>query len=589
MNTVIVSAVIAVLNSLWQAAFLAALVWLALRLAPRMNAATRFAIWWATLVVALILPAAPRFIASAREWFQPAPVQFTKSVYVPPSAPAPVLDIAPLVTVESRDSSGWPLWVAAAWGVVLLYRLAQIARSYVYLNGLKRRAIVSDLPLPASSRRARFLLSPEIDSPIAVGFARPAVILPTSLPSELSKEEMEHVLLHESAHLVRWDDWTNLLARMLGAALALHPVALWILRRVEIEREAACDDWVVAHTQSARPYAQSLARLYELRLARRQAASGELLAAGIFGNGSRFGERIESLLRRGRDFTPRVRRQTVTGSVATLLLVTGAVALSPRWVALAQVRPSFEVASVKRSNPDGILHAGMQYLPGGKFTAKDTPLFMTIASAYELPFQTDRIVGAPQWLHSEGYDIDALASKDALLPGTSMKVQIETQRQMVQSLLAERFQLKLRREIKEMPVYVLTVGKNGLKLPKAKVNENACSDEAATVQCHRFSRGGPPSGLHGDAVDMLDVARFLANWTDKPVIDKTGLTALYNVQTEGWRPINLAPTPGASEGISEVDRPSLFAVFEHLGLKLEPGKAAVEVFTIENVERPSEN
>ena len=67
---------------------------------------------------------------------------------------------------------------------------------------------------------------------------------------------------------------------------ALHPVAIWILWRIEREREMACDDWVVARTGAARPYAASLAHLFELRRARR----GEILASGIFGNRSRIGE-----------------------------------------------------------------------------------------------------------------------------------------------------------------------------------------------------------------------------------------------------------------------------------------------------------
>src|SRR5262249_51967859 len=154
---------------------------------------------------------------------QPAPTQSTPPLAVPPSSPAPGMDIRPLLMVEERGTSRWPLWVAGVWGLILLYRLAQIGHSYLYLRGVKGRAAVSDSPLPPTRRSARFLLSSEIDSPIAVGFARPAVILPASLPSELSREEMNHVLLHESAHLARWDDWSNLLARALAAALALHP------------------------------------------------------------------------------------------------------------------------------------------------------------------------------------------------------------------------------------------------------------------------------------------------------------------------------------------------------------------------------
>jgi beta-lactamase regulating signal transducer with metallopeptidase domain len=246
---------IAVLDSLWQAALLAGLAWLVLRFARRMNAATRFAIWWVVLGAALILPGAPRMAGMARKWMQPATIQAAHPRYAP-VAPITFTEVPPLVTVEHRNATHWPTYVAALWCLILLCRLAQLAAGYLKVRGIKRRASVSSEPLPSTRRSASLLLSSEIDSPIAVGFARPAVILPTSLPAQLSREEMDHVLLHETAHLLRRDDWTNLVARVLDAALALHPVATWILRRIEIERENACDEWVVARTKFAQPRAE---------------------------------------------------------------------------------------------------------------------------------------------------------------------------------------------------------------------------------------------------------------------------------------------------------------------------------------------
>src|SRR5262249_45359964 len=160
--------------------------------------------------------------------------------------------------------------------------------SYFYWRSLKRRAPRSIEQLPPLRRTAMIRTSVEIDSPAAVGFLRPAVILPESLHQALSREEMHHVILHEAAHLARFDDWTNLLGQVLGAALCLHPIARWILQQIDTEREAACDEWVVAHTRSARPYARSLVRLYELRC-EQKAGSADLLATGMFGKGSRLG------------------------------------------------------------------------------------------------------------------------------------------------------------------------------------------------------------------------------------------------------------------------------------------------------------
>ena len=80
-------------------------------------------------------------------------------------------------------------------------------------------------------RTARLLVSNEIVSPMAVGFRRPAVIVPETLLNEFTPEELDHVLLHELAHIARYDDWTNLFARMIGALLPIHPVAVWLIKK----------------------------------------------------------------------------------------------------------------------------------------------------------------------------------------------------------------------------------------------------------------------------------------------------------------------------------------------------------------------
>lgn len=169
--------------------------------------------------------------------------------------------------------------------------------------------------MPGPVRNARLLLSCEIASPVAAGFLHPAVLIPDSLPGRLTRAEMECIVLHESAHLARRDDWMNLFARLLGAALALHPVAWWILRQIEREQEMACDDWAVAHTGAARAYAVSLARMYDLR----RPGGRMLLAAGIFGGRSRLGDRIAILLQRGRDFSPRISMTRVALVAAALV------------------------------------------------------------------------------------------------------------------------------------------------------------------------------------------------------------------------------------------------------------------------------
>jgi hypothetical protein len=181
-------------------------------------------------------------------------------------------------------------------------------------------------------RQVRVLVSDDIPVPVAVGFLRPAVLLPEALLAELTPVELDHVLLHELAHLARRDDWTNLLTRIAWAVFALHPVAAFALRQIDRERELACDDWVVAATGAAHPYAASLARLFELCASQRRI----LLASGIADGGSQLGNRIALLLRRGREFTPQASALRVSLCSAALLVFVIAASRAPAWVAFAQ-------------------------------------------------------------------------------------------------------------------------------------------------------------------------------------------------------------------------------------------------------------
>lgn len=234
---------------------------------------------------------------------------------------------------------------------------------------------------------------------------------------------------------------------------------------------------------------------------------------------------------------------------------------------------------------------GFQFQPGGRVVVTRMPLQLLISIAYDLPFQSSRLTGGPAWVRSgsDTFDIDARAPQDALPPGLLGRAREARLKRMLQALLAERFNLTLRRETTEMGVYAIVIGKNGPKLKPAAVEEKDCPDgEDRPGSCHLFN-GGQGRGLHGEAVDMSDLALFVANWTDRPLLDKTGLTGLYNIQTPGWTPLRAREDGREAEGASDPDRPSLFAIFESLGLKLEVQKAPVEMFIIQHAEKPSEN
>ncbi len=341
----------ALLNSLWQGAAMALLVWAALRFLPRLkitiNAATRCAVWWAVLAAVVLLPLAPQ----PSKVLRAPPAASIDMTPIPVSAALEPVASPQVYTPPATTRSAEPLRITAGagliailaiWAALSLFRMAQIVRSFRYLRGIKRRSrgvspeqlLNFDYWLLACGidRTARLLVSSEIVSPMAVGFRRPAVIVPETLLDQFTADELDHVILHELAHIARYDDWTNLFARIIGALLPIHPVAVWLIKNIEQDREAACDDWVVAMTGEARPYAASLTRLFELCSARRR----QLLATGMADRASHLGERIEALLRAGRDFAPRVSLFSVVLGALILVGLVVAGAQAPHWIAFAQ-------------------------------------------------------------------------------------------------------------------------------------------------------------------------------------------------------------------------------------------------------------
>lgn len=271
-----------------------------------------------------------------------------------------------------------------------------------------------------------------------------------------------------------------------------------------------------------------------------------------------------------------------SAGIAALLLAAAAAHAQP---------PSFEVASVKLHKDGPIQRSGFS---GDRFTFTGPVIFL-IAQAYQLPInRSPRLTGAPQWLggRSDMYDIDA---KGTFPPGLSTSARKERERLMLQSLLADRFKLVIHHETREMPVYLLVVDTGGPKLEKSTLTEANCpqAETDGEVPCHQFN-GGQGRGLHARAATMDDLASFVENWTNRPLLNKTGLTGLWKIESQPWLSIDAPanpPAPGAKGegGVDLADLPTLFQVFEKFGLKLKADKAPVEAYTIVSIERPTEN
>ena len=227
---------------------------------------------------------------------------------------------------------------------------------------------------------------------------------------------------------------------------------------------------------------------------------------------------------------------------------------------------AFEVASVKPHQ--GPLSRIFDFSSSGpRVTLQAYPPIGLIMEAYNLKnYQVTFAASVPQPDYTY-YDIVAKAE------GNGAPTRNEF-RQMLQTLLAERFNLKVHREMKEMPVYALVVGKNG---PKFKES----APDATFVSNHGVN--GRNQNMTLSKATMESVADDIRNFLDRPVVDKTWLTGTYDVKMEA--------TPGFTiNNDPDLRDISIFtAVQEQLGLRLEAQKAMVEVLVVDHVEKPSEN
>jgi uncharacterized protein (TIGR03435 family) len=157
-------------------------------------------------------------------------------------------------------------------------------------------------------------------------------------------------------------------------------------------------------------------------------------------------------------------------------------------------------------------------------------------------------------------------------------------------LLADRFKLVMRAENKTMSVYALAVASGGPKLQKSAIARKDCTFDTAPDGCHTFVIGfGHP--LNAKAIDMDDIVHYIENWTDLPVVNRTALSGLFTVNTEGWFPMRLPPPPpNTTPDVNHfAGLPTIFTVLGKLGLELKRQENILPVYTVERIEHPTTN
>lgn len=315
---------------------------------PKASAATRHFVWWVVLLVVAgapfvagpgeAAPGAPRATAPPapttddapdscspmpRTWVaSPGAVSLARSDRTLASVadPNPAPAVAPLDPRDLVRDRFWSLpdlprsWAGAlflVWALGASLALTRVLRGCRTLGRLKTTS--GSLPdiyqkrvdrireLCRCRRKTDIRHSPMVSAPLTVGFFRPQILLPCKLVEYLDPRELDQILAHEIGHVRRYDDWTTLLQRLLSALLWFHPAVRWIGRRLDFDREVACDDAVVALTRKPRQLAACLTRLAEIAAGPRISA----IAPSAVGPKSQLSRRIQMLLDSDRNTSPR--------------------------------------------------------------------------------------------------------------------------------------------------------------------------------------------------------------------------------------------------------------------------------------------
>lgn len=307
------------LNTAAAGVLLASLVWILLRLVGRQNSGTRFAIWFSTLLSIVFFPfLSESVLSSSFSQVLPAGNQHGWIVL----------------------SAFWASFLFALWllGAALLlcrlgvglWRMRQIRRNCAEVNLASLDPAISGIfRASATRRRIKLCISNDLAVPAAIGLFRPAIVFPSWLLAQLSAEEIEMIVRHELAHLCRRDDWTNLAQKIVKAVFFFHPAVWWIENLLTIEREMACDDIVLAQTNSPKAYASSLISFAEKLHSARVLA----LAQALVGRMRQMSLRVAQILDANRPSHTGLWKPAVGMCAGLLMLVLGAAPYMPRVIA----------------------------------------------------------------------------------------------------------------------------------------------------------------------------------------------------------------------------------------------------------------
>jgi bla regulator protein blaR1 len=577
-------------NHLWQSTMFAAVAGL-LTLALRKNRAQMRYWLWLSASVKFLIPFSLLVDLGGHFGGHTASPSVPRLSFVLEQASQPFVSPAPVATTQVTPANSLVNWVPALLYVVWAMGFALLIcfwwRRWQRLRAALRTASPLDLQIGIKA-----MTSPAFAEPGVFGIRHPVLLLPDGITDRLTPLQLKAIVSHELCHARRRDNLASAIHMGVEALFWFHPLVWWLGARLMEERERACDEAVLLMGNQPEVYAEGILRICELYL-----ESPLPCVSGA--TGSNLKRRIEDVmhnrpaLRLG--FLKRVTLMAagvvaLAGPVSVGLLNAPAIQAQPQ---AAARRPEFEVASIKLDK-SAELPIQLGPIGNGRFRTTNIPLQELITMAYRI--RDFQLVGAPAWLRSERYDVDARADAKAGFNDLTA---------MLQPLLEDRLQLKFHLETKELPVYLLAVSKPG-KLIDAPGECPPPPGGPAALPDPSLPHGPCgflfilPGHLVGQKVAISRLLDALSRLTDRVVLDKTKLTARYDIDLRYTPALvisgpsgeaGFAPPPGAPAlPPTDPHGPSLFtALQEQLGLKLIPARGPVEFMVIDHIERPSEN
>ncbi len=337
------------LTALWQSAAIALGLALCLRLAPRATARLRFVLWSVAFTILIALPFLPLF--------SPSPSFGHGSAALPASA---TIAAKPWLALDLR----WSLAIGGLWLVLSLIRAADLAIHSLKLRRMWKAAIPVEIrtAVPAWGRKAlEICTTRELDRPSVIGFFAPRILIPEWLYARLTEAELNQIVLHETEHLRRCDDWTNLLQKLCLVLFPLNPALWWMERQLCKEREMACDEGVIAITHAPRAYAACLAGLAERGLQRK----AEALSLGAWQRRPELVHRVHRILRKGRTLSPLASGALLATVGSSLLAISIEFARCPQFVAFVPAKNVTLAARQSEDLTDAVYQTEKNPLPAG--------------------------------------------------------------------------------------------------------------------------------------------------------------------------------------------------------------------------------